>query len=165
VDGREVVSNDELIRDISGRQPGTTARIEVLRDGRRQTSQIKLTERPRDLGGADPGPPVRRPPPMTGDAPLGLTVRELDAAFVRRMGIPGSVTGVVVVRVDPAGASFVPPMRRGFVVMEINRQPVRSVADFDRVVGAARTGDALAFYGYDPSVGQRGFVLATVDTR
>ena len=165
VDGREVVSNDELIRDISGRQPGTVARIEVLRDGRRQTSQIKLTERPRDVGGADPGPPVRRAPPLTGDTPLGLTVRDLDAAFVRRMGIPPSVTGVVVVRVDPAGASFVPPMRRGFVVMEINRQPVRSVAEFDRVVAAARTGDALAFYGYDPSVGQRGFVLATVDTR
>ena len=48
--------------------------------------------------------------------------------------------------------------------MEINRQPVRSMADFARIVSAARTGDALAFYGYDPSVGQRGFVLATVDT-
>jgi serine protease Do len=137
----------------------------VLRDGRRQTSQIKLTERPPDLAGAEPGPPARRPPTIAGDAPLGLTVRELDPAFVRRMDVPASVAGVVVVRVDPAGASFAPPMRRGFVIMEINRQPVRSVADFDRLVAAARTGDALAFYGYDPSVGQRGFVLATVDTR
>ena len=81
------------------------------------------------------------------------------------MGIPASVAGVIVVRADPAGASFVPPMRRGFVIMEINRRPVRSVADFARLVAAARTGDALAFYGYDPSVGQRAFVLATVDSR
>ncbi len=58
-----------------------------------------------------------------------------------------------------------PAMRRGFVIREINRQPGRSVADFQRLVSAARTGDALAFYGSDPSVGQRGFVLATVDTR
>ena len=92
-------------------------------------------------------------------------MRDLDAAFIRRMGIPASVTGVAVIRVDPAGASFSPPMRRGFVVMEINRQPVRSVADFARLVAAARTGDALAFYGYDPTVGQRGFVIATVDSR
>ena len=166
VDGRDVVSNDELIRDISGRQPGTLARLELLRDGRRQTQQIKLTERPPDAGGTEPGPPARRPPaPIVADAPLGLSVRDLDAAFIRRMSVPGSVSGVVVVRVDPAGASFVPPMRRGFVIMEINRQPVRSVAEFDRVVAAARTGDALAFYGYDPTVGQRGFVVATVDTR
>ena len=165
VDGREVLSNDELIRDISGRQPGTMTRLEVLRDGRRQTSQIKLTERPRDVAAAEPRPPMRRPPTIAGDAPLGLTVGELDSAFVRRMDLPASIAGVVVVRVDPAGASFAPQMRRGFVIMEINRQPVRSVSDFDRLVAAARTGDALAFYGYDPSVGQRGFVLATVDAR
>ena len=81
------------------------------------------------------------------------------------MEIPVAVQGVVVMRVDPAGAAFVAAMRRGFVIMEINRQPVHSVADFDRLVSAARSGDALAFYGYDPSVGQHGFVLATVDTR
>jgi S1-C subfamily serine protease len=72
---------------------------------------------------------------------------------------------VVVVRVDPAGPAFVPSMRRGFVIMEINRQPVHSVGDFDRIAGSTRTGDALAFYGYDPSVGQREIVMATVDAR
>ncbi|HET7694777.1 MAG TPA: trypsin-like peptidase domain-containing protein [Vicinamibacterales bacterium] len=166
VDGRDVLSNDELIRDISGRQPDTAVRLDLLRDGRKQTAHMRLIERPRDLGGADPGPPSAPPQPaLPEDAPLGLAVRDLDTAFVRRMGIPGAVAGVVVVRADPTGASFSPPMRRGFVIMEINRQPVRSVADFARIVAAARTGDVLAFYGYDPSVGQRGFVLATVDTR
>jgi serine protease Do len=166
VDGREVLSNDELIRDISGRQPGTMTRLELLRDGRRQSAQIRLIERPRDLGGADPAPPARRSEPaLPDDVPLGLVVRDLDVGFVRRMGVPRGVSGVVVVRVDPAGASFSPPMRRGFVIIEINRQPVRSVAEFARVIASARTGDALAFYGYDPSVGQKGFVLATVHSR
>jgi serine protease Do len=167
VDGRTIFTNDELIRDISGRQPGTVARLELLRDGRRQTSQVKLTERPvPDTGPRDRGVSARRPaPPAQGDPPLGLTVRDLDPVFARRMEIPASVQGVVVMRVDPAGAAFVPAMRRGFVIMEINRQPVRSVAEFGRILAAARTGDALAFYGYDPSVGQRGFVLATMDTR
>jgi S1-C subfamily serine protease len=72
---------------------------------------------------------------------------------------------VIVMRVDPAGASFVPAMRRGFVIMEINRQPVRTAEDLRRIVSAARTGDALAFYGYDPSIGQRALVTATVDAR
>jgi serine protease Do len=165
VDGREVLSNDELIRDISGRQPGTLTRLDVLRDGRKHVAQIRLVERPRELSGGDPRPSSTRPEPAPEDAPLGLAVRNLDAAFVRRMGVPASVSGVIVVRADPLGASFSPPMRRGFVIMEINRVPVRSVSDFARLVAAARTGDVLAFYGYDPSVGQKGFVLATVDTR
>jgi serine protease Do len=167
VDGRNIFTNEELIRDISGRQPGTIARLDLVRDGRRQSSQVKLTERPaREPGPDRPGAPGRRAVPSTqGEPPLGLTVRDLDAGFARRMEIPASVQGVVVIRLDPAGAAFVPAMRRGFVIMEINRQPVRSSAEFQRVVAAARTGDALAFYVYDPSVGQRGFVLATVDSR
>ena len=167
VDGRDVLSNDELIRDISGRQPGTQARLELLRDGRKQVAHIRLTERPRDLiGGGESAPLPRRPEPGASEgAPLGLGVRDLDGAFARRMAVPASVSGVIVVRVDPAGASFSPPMRRDFVIMEINRQPVRSVADFARLVAAARKGDVLAFYGYDPSVGQKAFVLATVDQR
>ena len=47
--------------------------------------------------------------------------------------------------------------------MEINRQPVRSVADFQRLVSGARSGEALAFYGYDPGISQRAFVTVTVD--
>jgi serine protease Do len=169
VDGRNIFTNDELIREISGRSPGTIARLDVLRDGHHQTSQVKLTERPApDPAADDRGVALRRPasaPSRADTPPLGLIVRELDPGFARRMEIPVAVQGVVVMRVDPAGAAFVPVMRRGFVIMEINRQPVHSVADFDRLVSAARSGDALAFYGYDPSVGQRGFVLATVDSR
>jgi serine protease Do len=101
--------------------------------------------------------------PRGDDSLLGLTVREYDAAFARRLEIPSSVHGVVVARVEPARASFVPSIRRGFIITEINRQPVRSVADFQRMVSAARSGEALAFYGYDPALGQRAFVIATVD--
>ena len=168
VDGRNIFTNDELIRDISGRLPGTVARLDVVRDGRRQVSQVKLTERPGAEGALrdrDAGLRRNARPAPAPDTPLGLIVRDLDAGFARRMEIPVAIQGVVVMRVDPAGAAFVPAMRRGFVITEINRQPVHSVADFERLVAAARTGDALAFYGYDPSVGQRGFVLATVDGR
>ena len=167
VDGREIWTNEELIRDISGRQPGTMARLDVLRDGRHQQTPMKLTERPlrertdddRDSGLPDRSLP-RQPP---DEMPLGLTVREVDTGFARRLEIPSSIQGVVVARVDPARASFVPSIRRGFIIMEINRQPVRSAAEFQRLVSAARSGDALAFYGYDPALGQRTFVTATVD--
>jgi serine protease Do len=169
VDGREIWTNEELIREISGRQPGSVARLDVMRDGRKQQTVVRLTERPLRDQDADEAP-VGMPPrhgasPAPGDPPLGLTLRDLDAAFARRMEIPSSVRGVVVSRVDPAGAAFVPAMRRGFVIMEINRQAIGSAADAQRILSTARAGDTLAFYGYDPSVGQRAFVTATVDAR
>jgi serine protease Do len=170
VDGRDIWTNDELIRDISGRQPGTVTRLDLLRDGHRQTASVKLTERPpRDTGYDDttPGLSSRPPEPRSGpsDPPLGLTVRDLDTAITRRLGleIPPSIHGVIVLKVDPAGAAFVPAIRRWFVIMEINRQPIRSAADYQKIVSAARSGDVLAFYGYDAALQQRAFVTATVD--
>jgi serine protease Do len=168
VDGRAIWTNDELIRDISGRQPGTVARLDVIRDGRHMPTAVKLTERParEDEDDEPDGLASRgRPAPAAApsDPPRGLTVRELDPGLARRLDVPAGISGVVVMRVDPAAASFVPGIHRGFVVMEINRQAVRSAADYQRIVGGARGGDVLAFFGYDTSLGQRLFVTATKD--
>jgi serine protease Do len=163
VDGRDVLTNEELIRDISGRQPGSVTRLELLRDGRRVPAQVKLTERPHDAAGNESLPAQRRGTAVPEDTPLGLTVREMEPGFARRMEIPISVQGVVVMRVDPAGAAFVPAMRRGFVIMEINRHAIRNVADYQHQVAAAKPGDVLALYCYDPTLAQRTLVTVTVE--
>ena len=167
VDGRDVMSNEELIRDISARQPGTVVRLAILREGHRQALTVKLAERPtRDE--ADASETLgNRPRPREIDPPdertLGLTVRELDRNFAGRAEIPAAVQGIVISRVDPTGAGFQALLRRGMVIMEINRRPVRSVSDYERYVEAARPGDVLALYVYDPTVAQRSLVTVTVE--
>lgn len=167
VDGREVMSNEELIRDISARQPGTVVRLAILREGHRQSLAVKLAERPtRDE--ADASDTLgNRPRPREADQPtersIGLTVRELDRNFAGRAEIPQTVQGVVISRVDPTGAGFQALLRRGIVIMEINRRAVRSVSDYERAVAAARPGDVLALYVYDPAVAQKSLVTVTVE--
>jgi serine protease Do len=167
VDGRQVLDNEELIRDISSRQPGTVARLGVLREGRRQSMPVKLAERPvreRPDGLEDLGPRPSRPrQPAPVDVPLGLTVRELDRSFMGRLEIPETVTGVVVSRVDPTGSAFQALVRRGLVIMEINKRPVHTVADYQKAVSAARAGDVLAMWVYDPSLSQRSLVAVVVE--
>jgi serine protease Do len=166
VEGRPVLTNQELIRDISARQPGTIARLEVVREGRRQPLTVKLAERPQrgeepDQNGAD-RPSARPSARADAPLPLGVAVRELDRAFVGRQEIPESVQGVLVARVDPTGAAH-QVLRRGFVIVEINRRPTPTVADYERLVGAARRGDVLAVYYYDPALAQRALVTIVVD--
>jgi serine protease Do len=165
LDGREIGMNEELIRDVSGRQPGTVVRLELVRDGRRSTVPVRLVERPprpdqQRVEGLGDRPP--RPPQSDFEVPLGMTVRELDRGIVGRLDIPDSVQGVIVSRVDPGGEAFGAHMRRGFVIIEINRRPVRSVAEYERLVSVARTGDALTFFYYDPSQGHRAVAAITV---
>jgi serine protease Do len=140
----------------------------VARDGRRITMPVRLTERPRPRSedGDDqvlPGNRGPRPATNTPEMPLGITVREMDRSFSGRLEIPDAVQGVVVTRVDPTGAAFSAQVRRGFVILEINRRPVRSVADYQRIVAAAQPGDVLALLYYDPTLGQRAVLTVTVE--
>jgi serine protease Do len=167
VEGRPVTSNHELIRDISARQPGTVAKLEIVREGRRQNLQVKLAERPprgeefdRTSGMERPSRPELREEDTA--VPLGVVVRELDRAFVGRQEIPDSVQGVIVSRVDPTGAAN-QVLRRGLIIMEVNRKPTPTVAEYERVVKAARAGDILAIYYYDPTMARRTLVTVVVD--
>jgi serine protease Do len=168
VDGRQMLNNEELIRSISARPPGSVARLQVLRDGRIHTLLVKLAERPqrehpsdgRDGFGARPSRPL---PPPPSDSPLGLTVRDLDRSVVGRLEIPETVNGVMISRVDPTGVAYHALLRRGFVIMEINKRAIGSVADYDKVLSTVRAGDVLAMYVYDPTLSQKSLVTLTVE--
>jgi Do/DeqQ family serine protease len=167
VEGHPVTSNQELIRDISARQPGTVARLDVVREGHPYALTVKLAERPprgeefdRATGMDRPSRPETRQEDTP--VPLGVVVRELDRAFVGRQEIPESVQGVIVSRVDPTGAAN-QVLRRGMIIMEINRKPTPTVAEYERVVRAARAGDVLAIYYYDPTMARRTLVTVVVD--
>src|SRR5687768_7510824 len=99
VDGRDVTSSDELIRDVSGRAPGSVTRLQVVRDGREQDVLVKLAERPQEAAAGDDRPVQ---PADTGQPPLGLVVRNVDASTSQRYGLPSNLGGVLVTRIEPA---------------------------------------------------------------
>ena len=157
VDGRDIGTNEELIRDISARQPGTVARLGVLRDARRVTVPVKLAERPSAEDPENPNPidsrTRPRAPEPAPDPPLGLTVRELDRSVLGRLEMPESVQGVVVSRVDPTGAAFsaAAPARLRHHGDQPQAGSHRRRLPAHRVGGRA-PGDVLALYCYDPTL-------------
>jgi serine protease Do len=168
VDGEAVTSNDELIREIAARPPGSVARLQVLRDRQERTVQVKLAERrraendPEDARAAPRRPVSSRP---ADRLPLGLTVIGMDDEAAMRYGIRDRSRGVIVSNVEPMSPADEASFERGFVVLEINRTPVSSVRDYQRIVMAARPGDVLAFYLYVPSANQRALRTVRVDSR
>src|SRR5206468_9793939 len=124
LDDRVVANDDELIREISGRAPGSAAHLRFVRDGHEQSITLKLAERParaaserkNDVGGTQPAPP-RKP---DGDGLLGLTVRDIDRSTADRLDLPKAMKGVLVTRVEPMSSSFDADVQRGSVLLEIN---------------------------------------------
>ncbi len=68
LDGRAVSNNDELIGRVSEMKPGTGARLQVVRDGRRQDVIVKLSERPGKGPSTRPGQRGRWRGPAGADA-------------------------------------------------------------------------------------------------
>lgn len=162
VDGRPVGSDDALIRDIAGRAPGTQVRVDVLRDGRPLGAVIKLAERPsRDDAPSSPVPPTRRP--ATGPAELGLSLIEITAANASRFDVGRAREGLLIQRVEPMSAGGDAGLRRGTVVLQVNRRPVSTVASFRRVLDALRLGDPVALYIYDPAADRHEIVAVRTD--
>jgi serine protease Do len=161
VEDVRVDSNDQLIRRVSALTPGSVVRLGVLRDGRPVNVTVKLGERPPNLGRSvdrtwEPAPPA-------GTAsPIGLVVRDLDPGQRKRYGLPSDQAGVLVSRVEPMSPAYDGGIERGAVVLEINRRPVASAADYRRMTANLRAGDVLAFYLYVPGVPREQRLLRTV---
>jgi serine protease Do len=153
VDGAAVGDNDSLIGRVAARRPGTTAMLSVLRDGRPMSVAVKLAERPPREAVA-PAPEERPLPSSLRGGAIGLSVRELDRDFGERFEVPDGTRGVVVSRVEPLSPAFDAGIERGHVIIEVNRQPVRSIEDYRRLTASARAGDVFAFYLFKPESGR-----------
>ena len=164
VDGQPVKTHDRLIREIAERQPGSSARLEYVRDGRTLSASIKLAERPREP--IDPAvTTAERSTQRTGPGELGLSLIEIDDSNAHRFDIPAGMTGLLVQRVEPLSVAYDGGIERGAIILEINRQPVNSVAGFRRIVGASRPGDVLAIYLFEPELDQRAIRTVRTESR
>jgi serine protease Do len=162
VDGKMVVHNDELIQLVAARQPGTSATLQVLRDGRALNVAVKLAERPVRDPEPEAVPDDARPTSRTGSV-LGMLVREIDVELAARFNLPRDFEGVVVSRVDPMGPAFDADIERGNILLEINRQPVRSIEDFRRLTADTQPGEVLALYLLKPEGPRRELRTVKVD--
>ena len=156
VDGRPVAGNDQLIQLIAQRQPGTTANVQIVRDGRPLNVPIKLAERPqRDRRQPDDDDEPQPVPSSQRGPSLGISVREIDSEFANRFQLPDGTRGLIISRVEPMSPAFDADIERGHVLLEINRQPVRTIEDFRRLTAGVHPGDILTLYLYKPEIEQR----------
>jgi serine protease Do len=171
VDGIEVGTNDSLIREISSRAPGSSAKLDVVRDGRERQVLVKLAERAPTARSTMTRREPDRPVPgssrseMVGPADLGLTVVEIDDKNAYRFDVPPGMTGLLVQRVEPMSAAQDAGIERGQVILEVNRRHVNSVAGLRRVLEQARPGDALAVFVYIPEIEQTNIRTVRMDPR
>jgi serine protease Do len=135
--GQAVSDSGQLIALVTDTNPGTVATLDVLRDGKPLTLKVTLGERPASLRvHASLGQP-----PAQGTL-AGISVQDLTPDLRQQLGVPSGTQGVVISNLDPTSPAAQAGIRQGDVIESINRQPVRSAADFERLAAQAK-GDTL----------------------
>ena len=164
IDDKRIANNDEIIREVSRRGPGTIARLQVVRDGRHADRDGAAGRAPEPAGrrardDASPGAAVEQ----LGDAARSERARPRHRDTARACDFRAASSGVVVTRVDPLSAAYDAGIQRDHVVMEINRRPAQSADAYNRLARAAQPGDVLAVYVYMPGTEQRAIRAIRVD--
>jgi serine protease Do len=153
--GQPVVSAQDLIQKVAGSPVGQPAALGYLRDidGKleKRTASVVLGERPglQASKAADSATPPKDSNAKGTLPHLGITLQEITQQLIAEKHLTG-VRGLYVKEVDPNGlaadvrlAGGVPALGEGDVITRINRVPVTTLADFQRVLGALKPGDPI----------------------
>ncbi len=134
--GNRLEDASDLPLWVARTPPGSTATVEVLRDGKRRRMKVRMGEL-----APDGEPPVASGP---GRARLGLVVQRMTPELARQLGLERP-EGVVVTGVEPGSAAADATLQPGDVILSIKGEPIRSLGDYRRVINDLPEGRPVLF--------------------
>ncbi|MBV9008642.1 MAG: Do family serine endopeptidase [Verrucomicrobia bacterium] len=143
--GHDVKSFPELRSLVAQTELNKKIDLEIERNGKPVRVSTELREQPADFQTAraiprpgqpnprnpfqpQPSPPANQPEQDEASALGTIRVDELTPQLARQLDLPNAISGVVVTAADS------PQLQKGDVIEEVDQQPVRSVAEFNKIV-------------------------------
>jgi len=125
LNGKTVDQVAKFRNQIAMTRPGTKVDLVVLRDGKKKTIKVKIGTMKTD----DKGHPV------ASDAlpELGMTLQPLTPELAEQFGYDDA-HGVLVTDVEPGSLAARAGIQRGYLIEEVNRQPVKTPQQVKKLI-------------------------------
>jgi serine protease Do len=127
--GRSVHKMQELQRLVAGTRPGTPVRLKVMRDRQEQLVALEIGELKEAEPKAEPA-----------GSRFGLTLDAVTKDLVKQFNLKID-EGIVITNVESGSPAARDGLRKGDVILEIERTPVTNVDTFKNVVGKLSPSD------------------------
>jgi serine protease Do len=128
--GKAIEDVNELRNRVAAVAPGVKSTVVVIRKGK----EVSL---PVVVGIATEAAATAAEEDEKGVSNLGMTVTSLSRELERKLDYKGE-KGVVVTDVDSNSLAYRRGVREGDLIVEVNRQPVTTVSEFEKAVKGAR---------------------------
>ena len=139
LDGQPVSDAGTLQMEVGQKQPGTTIKLGVMRDGKSVNVPVTLEA----MGNRDKND-KETASNEHGKGRWGIGLADLTQDVREQLQAPGDVKGVVVERVVPGSPADNAGLQQGDVIVSVNRKPVQSAADAKEALSSIAKGqDAL----------------------
>jgi S1-C subfamily serine protease len=132
LNGQPVADAQDLRLRVSQMAPGTTVRLDVMRNGQKRQLTATLVEYPETA--ARTGPAAPEP---DENSLIGVQVSALTPEIAQQLDLSAGTRGVVVTNVTPDSRAADAGLQRGDVIQEVNRQPVTNLEQFRAAIREA----------------------------
>ncbi|MCB0393403.1 MAG: trypsin-like peptidase domain-containing protein [Bdellovibrionales bacterium] len=131
VGSKNIHDANELVNSIKDTPINSTVKVQILRNGSAKTVDVKV--------GAPPNQNVARTKPNRKggrDKPvdekgLGLSLSPVNSEVARRLKLPKDAPrGVAVINVSPESTAWKAGLRKGDVILDVNKSRVKTPKDF-----------------------------------
>ncbi len=155
IDGNPVKDNQDLLGMIASRKPGETVKLDVLRGGETMKIDVTLSTRPTfdpEGPGTEPRSDDDAPEPTTSSEGLGIKVQAIPSLARKQLNLGADEPGLMIISVDPESDAAEEGLSPRQIVTSIDDIPLRSVADWNRIVKGLKPGESVKI---DTNLGDR----------
>jgi serine protease Do len=136
IDGKKIKSSQDVVREVLKKQVGQKIEITIIREGKRMEVAVTTTEmRPEATG--------QRTPSVMKEW-FGLRVTGVTPEIAKQLGLPRA-EGVVIDNVEAGSVGQEAGLRRGDLILEVNRQKVRDESDYRSLMEKTKPGQSVLF--------------------
>lgn len=133
-DGKEIRESNDLPLVVARTAVDKRVRVKVLRDKKEVVLSTTIAELKEEEVVAS----------TKEKGNFGLTVQKVTPQIAESMGLE-RVEGVVITAVQPGSPADEAGLRRGDIILEIDRKPVHDLQEYRKAVGEAKRGRGILF--------------------
>lgn len=129
-DGKKIEDPNQLRNKVAVTEPGQEIEVKIIREGKNLIKKIIVGELPSEIHKLSKG--------EYNNSLSGIAVQNITSELIERLGLPSKIYGVIIEDIDEESPAF-GILKEGDVILEINRQKITNMKDYDKVVSKIKS--------------------------